>query len=173
MFNASPDENDRNARCLLAHIEVVRRVLRRMGFSDHAIEQAITVIYRAAMPYITGRKLCVIQNRRAWVFKVAIRAARRAAARELRYYLVEPAIMVATTQDVQTGEVLFDLDEVLRQLTELQREAIERFVLRGQSIREAARIMGICPGTLSGHLSAAKKRLEVILAQYVPYRRAA
>lgn len=170
----SSDEVVRNALCLLRRVEEVWRVLKRRGFSEHAIDQAITAVYRAAMPYITGRKMCLIENRRAWVFRVAIRAACRAAVREVRCHQVEPAalpVLAATAPASEFRGMLFDLGEALGQLTAQQSQAVKLCILRGHSTREAARSMGISAGTLWGHLSAGKERLRAILADHEPQAR--
>ena len=164
----SPDEVKCNADCLLDRIEEVRGVLRRRGFSDHAIEQAVSAVYRAAMPYITGTRMCLIENRRAWVFKVAIRAASRAAGREVRCLTLEAAIVAAPSEDDGERGTPFDIDQVLSQLTERQSQAVELCILDGKSCREAASCMGISPGTLCRHLSAAMHRLAAILTRYCP-----
>jgi DNA-directed RNA polymerase specialized sigma24 family protein len=164
----SADEILCNAECLLGHIGEVRSVLWRKGYSEHAIDQAVTAVYRAAMPYITGRKTCLIENRRAWVFKVAIRTVARAAVREVRCHTLEPALVAATANDCEPVEERFDLRNTLSQLTEPQSDAVQLCFLEGMSQREAARCMGIAVGTLSGHLSAGKKRLAVILAHHEP-----
>src|SRR5215467_6623123 len=94
----SPEEVVNNAKCLLGRLEALRCVLRRMRFSDHAIECAVTAVYRAAMPYITGAKICHIDNRGAWVFTVAIRTAKRIALREVQCHAVDPVILSATVK---------------------------------------------------------------------------
>jgi DNA-directed RNA polymerase specialized sigma24 family protein len=164
----SPDEIVRNAECLLGRIEEMRGALRRQGFSAHAIEQAVTAVYRAAMPFVTGARICLIRNRRAWVFKVAIRAAIRAARREVRCQMLEPAILAAPSEDDGDREAAFDIYHVLSQLKEQQSKAIELCILGGMSRREAARSMGISLGTLCRHLSVGKHRLAAILAQFEP-----
>jgi RNA polymerase sigma factor (sigma-70 family) len=159
----SPDQVVINANCLLDHLEMVQCVLRRKGFSDHAIDHAVTVVYRAAMPYIKGTKICKITNRRAWVFTVAINSAIFAAEREVHRQTVEPAILAETMEDVEPGEDLFEIHDALKQLTEQQSEAVVLYFLREMSLRAAAKQMGIAVGTLRGHLSAAKKHLKEIL----------
>jgi DNA-directed RNA polymerase specialized sigma24 family protein len=161
-----PHEIRRNAECLLEQIEEVQGYLRWKGFSGHAIDQAVTVVYRAAMPYITGTRICRISDQRAWIFRVAIRAAIRAASREVRCIAVEPGKLaaIAIVKAPADGGDLFDLREALMQLTKQQSEAVELCFLRGMSQRDAARSMGISVGTLGGHLVAAKERLREILA---------
>jgi DNA-directed RNA polymerase specialized sigma24 family protein len=163
----SPDEVVSNAKCLLGRVEEVRRVLRRRGFSEHCIENAVTAVFSAALPYITGTKICLIENRRAWVFKVAIMAAKRAAMREFRCQTLEPAILAATEKDSGKREEAFDIRDVMGQLTEQQSKAIEHCILGVRSHREAAKSMGIAVGTLYRHLIAGKKRLKNILAPQV------
>ena len=58
----SPDEVVSNAKCLLGRVKEVRRVLRCQGFSEHCIEYAVTAVYCAALPYITGTKICLIES---------------------------------------------------------------------------------------------------------------
>lgn len=163
----SPDEIERNANCLLDRLAEVRAVLRR-SFSENAIEQSVTGVYRAAMAYVTGRRICPIKNWRAWIFKVAIRAASRAAKREVRCLTLEPAIVAAPPEDEEERPALFDTDQVLGQLTRHQRQAVELCILEGKSCREAAMCMGISAGTLCRHLKAGRLRLKVILAPYGP-----
>lgn len=151
---------------LVMLLDAVRHVLRRKGFSEHAIEHAITVVYRRAMPYIDGSKICQARNPKAWVFKVAIRAAARAAKRELHYKTVEPTFLAATANDCGEHEELFDIQSVLMQLTAQQRRAVELCILSDMSHREAAREMGIAVGTLSGYLKAAMNRLKEILGPH-------
>jgi hypothetical protein len=165
----SPDEVVSNAKCLLGRVEEVRRVLRRRGFSEHCIEHAVTAVFRAALPYITGTKMCLIENRRARVFKVAIMAAKRAAMREVRCQTLEPAILAATEKDSEMREETFDLRDVMGQLTEQQSKSVEHCILGEKSHREAARSMGISVGTLDGHLLAGKKRLKTILAPQIAH----
>src|SRR5262249_51849624 len=147
----SAEEVARNAKCLLGHVEKVRRVLWRKGFSEHAIEQAITAVYQATMPYITGTKLCLIENRRALGVRVAVRAARHAAMREVRCCPFEPTILASTIADreccevldSQPREVLFDYREALSHLTQQQRTAVKLCLIAGLSLRQAAKNMGI------------------------------
>lgn len=160
----SPDEVVSNAKCLLGRVEEVRRVLRRRGFSEHCIESAVTAVYRSALPYITGTKMCLIENRRAWVFKVAIMAAKRAAMREVRCQTLQPAVLASTAKDPGMHEEAFDICDVMRQLTEQQSNAVEHCILGEKSHRNAARSMGISVGTLYGHLIAGKERLKTLLA---------
>lgn len=158
-----PKEVHRKAKCLLGHVEMVQCVLRRKGYSEHAIDHAVTVVYCVAMPYINGTKICNITNRRAWVFKVAFNAAILVAKRDVCRQTVEPAILATTVEDSEPGEEPYDICDALRQLTRRQSEAIELCFLRGMSLRAAAKEMGIAVTTLSGHLSAAKERLKEIL----------
>jgi DNA-directed RNA polymerase specialized sigma24 family protein len=160
----TPDEVVSNARCLLGRVEEVRRVLRRRGFSEQCIEDAVTAVFVAALPYITGRKICLIESRRAWVFKVAIRGAMRTAIREFRCQTLEPAILAAIAKDSGMRDEAFDIRDVMMQLTEQQSKAIEHCILGETSHREAARSMGISVGTLCGHLNAGKERLKKLLA---------
>lgn len=164
----TPDEVQRNVECLNGRVEEVRCFLRRRrGFSAHAIDCAVTAVYCEAMPYITGEKFCDIENRRAWVFKVAIRAAKRAAMREPRVRIVEPAILENNAGDLAGEDDLFDLRGLLMQLTEQQRDAVERCWLNGESQRVAAEKMGIAASTLGQRLKAAKNRLEKILSPHM------
>jgi DNA-directed RNA polymerase specialized sigma24 family protein len=164
----SADQILRNAECLLGRVEEVRRVLGRQCFSEHAIDRAVTAVYSAAMPYITGRRICLIENRRAWVFRVALRAAKRAAMHEMRCHAFDPAILATIAKDPGELEELFDIRDVLSQLTEQQSEAVQLCILNGTSLRDAARSMGIAVGTLCRHLCAGRKRLKAILDQKVP-----
>jgi DNA-directed RNA polymerase specialized sigma24 family protein len=157
------------AQCLLGRIKEIQRYLRRKGFSYHAIEQAVTVLYRAAMPYINGTKICKIKNRRAWAFKVAIRAAVRAAKRQVRFKVVGPVeLATMAKQPGRDEEAPFDICGALNQLTDKQNNAVTLCLLMGMSRRQAAWKMGIAVSTLCGHLSVAKERLKEILPEVLP-----
>jgi DNA-directed RNA polymerase specialized sigma24 family protein len=165
----SPEEMVCNAKCLLDHLEKVRGYLRRgKGFTDHAIEHAVTVVYCVAMPYIKGTKMCEIENRRAWVFKVAIRAASRAARHEVDRTTIEPAVLAATVIHPGRSEEQWDISEALKLLTKQQSDAVALCILGEMSQRAAAKQMGIAVSTLCGHLNAAKERLKEILPALMP-----
>lgn len=164
----SPEDTIPTPECLIGRVKEVRGVLRSKGFSQHAIEHAVTVVYRVAMPYVNRTKICQIKNRRAWVFRVAIRAATRAAKRDVCSHTVEPAILAATMEDSEPGEELFDICKAMKQLTKQQSDAVERCILKDMSLREAAKEMGIAVSTLCGHLSAAKEHLKEILPPLLP-----
>jgi DNA-directed RNA polymerase specialized sigma24 family protein len=151
------------AECLLKRMAEIRGYLRRQGFSEHAIDHAMTILLRAAMPYIKGNKICTIENRRAWAFKVAIRAAVRAAKREIRLHAIEPAKLAATVIDTWPGEERLEISDALKRLTQRQSDAIQLCVFRELPLRVAAKEMKIAVRTLCGHLSAAKERLREIL----------
>jgi DNA-directed RNA polymerase specialized sigma24 family protein len=159
----TPGETAPTAECLLDRIQEVRRYLRRQGFSDNAIEHAVTVVYCVAMPYVIGTKTCAINNRRAWVFRVAIRAAIRASRREVDRATIEPAALAATMKHPARREGQWDIGDALKPLTKQQIEAVIFCILCDMSQRAAAKKMGIAVGTLCGHLSAAKERLKDIL----------
>jgi RNA polymerase sigma factor (sigma-70 family) len=165
---SGPDEAAFTEKWLLARRKEVRGYLRRNGFSGHAIEQAVTVLSRASMPYIQGMKVCEIKNPRAWAFKVAINAAIRAAKREVRLKSVEPAILAARVADPGHGEELFDIREALKQLTEKQRAAVELCFLDEMSQRDAAKVMGVSVSTLHENLIAGKHHLQEILPALMP-----
>jgi DNA-directed RNA polymerase specialized sigma24 family protein len=99
---------------------------------------------------------------------VAIRAAIRAAKRDVCSHTVEPAILAATMKDSEPGEELFDICKAMKQLTEKQSDAIDCCVLRDMSLRDAAKEMGIAAGTLGEHVSTAKERLKEILPPLLP-----
>src|SRR5262249_51124205 len=139
----SANEIGGNAERLLKALEDVQNFLRRRGYSNYASEVAVTAVYRAAEPYFAGTK--VWSNVRAWAFKVAIPAAIRAARREIRCRQLEPAIVAASVNDSEPREQ-FDIHDVLSQLTDRQREAVEHCILGDMSHSEAAESIGIKAG---------------------------
>jgi len=172
-IDLSADSNVPTAECLLDRISEVRRVLRRKGFSDNAIEHAVTVLYHVALPYVTGAKICEIKNRRAWAFKVAIQAAQRAANCEVTVNTIpEPAGLAATNNNQEPRDGSCDIAGVLNQLTEKQHAAVNLCILEGMSQREAAKELGIAVSTLCDRLCAAKKRLKKVLTPLMPPGRA-
>jgi DNA-directed RNA polymerase specialized sigma24 family protein len=162
-YKCAPEEAAFTEKWLLDRIKEVRGYLRRHYYSGHAIEQAVTVLYRAAMPYIKGTKVWEIECPRAWSFKVAKRAAYRAAEREMRFTSVEPALLAATAVDTGPGEELFDIRDALKQLTEKQRTAVELCFLGEMSRRGAAKVMHVSASTVQAYLIAGKERLKEIL----------
>jgi RNA polymerase sigma factor (sigma-70 family) len=154
--------------CLLSCITEVCGVLWRKGFPAHAIENAMTAVYVAVMPYLKGGDSSHIENPRAWVYRVALNAAIHAGKRELARGNFDPARLPARVNPPDSSESLFDIDDVLSRLTQRQRTAVELCLLENMSLRTAAREMGISVGTLCGHLSAAKEHLKGALAPFRP-----
>lgn len=160
------DDTLPTAECLVGRLEEVRGFLHRRRFSEHAIEHAITVVCRVAVPYINGNKICKIKNRRAWVYKVAIRAAKRAMKAELSCVTFDPGIMAAMVQAPGSADEQSRVDRWLNQLTQKQRDAVDLCILGEMSQRDAAEEMGIAVSTLRGHLDAAVARLKEIVTKF-------
>lgn len=148
----------------LDQLAKVQSVLRKKGFSGHAIETAVSHVYDVAMPYVTGVRKRKFENWRAWLFAVAIHAAKRAAVRDVCATTMEPKILAEGMVDPgPDDEDRLGICHALRQLTEQQSKAVDLCDRQGKSQRAAAKEMKISVSTLGKHLAAGKARLREIL----------
>jgi RNA polymerase sigma-70 factor, ECF subfamily len=99
----------------------------------------------------------------AWVRKVAIRLATRAAKRETK-----GSLTTLNWPDPPNPEsVDFDLMDAIRQLAPRQRAVIALFYLEDLPVSEVAEILGCSEATVSVHLHRARNRLAELLGEEV------
>ncbi len=101
----------------------------------------------------------------AWLYGVAVRAARKARTRSGREMLVAAVLDVPerTAEPVDPDAVRAVVEEVGR-LPDFLRAAVVLCELEGRPRAAAARELGVAEGTLSSRLAAARKRLAARLA---------
>ncbi len=144
-------------------LAVCRRVTAHAHDAEDAFQAAFLVLARKADRLGPGDPVG------GWLYGVAVRAARKAAARTWRRR--EQETLVAAVPDVpeRTAEPL-DPDaaravaEEVERLPPWYRAAVVLCELEGRSRAAAARELGVAEGTLSSRLAAARKRLAERLA---------
>ncbi len=99
----------------------------------------------------------------AWVRRVAIRLATRAAKREQKGARAAPGWPMAV--DVQTVDL--DLMAAIRQLPPRQRAAIALFYMEDLPVSQVADVLGCSTATVSVHLHRARNRLAELLGEEV------
>ncbi|HYH64004.1 MAG TPA: sigma-70 family RNA polymerase sigma factor [Urbifossiella sp.] len=139
-------------------LTVCRRVTRHAHDAEDAFQAAFLVLARKA-----DRLGGVAVG--AWLYGVAVRAARKAAARRGRETLFPsvPDAPERAAEPFDPDAAAAVLDEVGR-LPEFLRTAVILCELEGRPRAAAARELGVAAGTLSSRLAAARKRLAARLA---------
>ncbi|HEX4611583.1 MAG TPA: sigma-70 family RNA polymerase sigma factor, partial [Urbifossiella sp.] len=144
-----------------AVLAACRRITAHAHDADDAFQATFLVLARKAQQVRSGEPVG------AWLYGVAVRAARKAAARAGRHR----ETLVAAVPDVpeRTAEP-FDPDaaravaEEVGRLSPKYRAAVVLCELEGRPRAAVARELGIAPGTLSSRLAAARKELADRLA---------
>ncbi|HEX4610031.1 MAG TPA: sigma-70 family RNA polymerase sigma factor, partial [Urbifossiella sp.] len=139
-----------------AVLAVCRRVTRDPHEADDAFQAVFLVLARRAGAVRRGEPLA------AWLYGVAVRVARKAAARAARRRekpaATMPDVPARPTDPFDPDEALVVLEEIAR-LSPKYRAAVILCELEGRPRAAAARELGIAPGTLSSRLAAARKEL--------------
>jgi RNA polymerase sigma-70 factor, ECF subfamily len=139
-------------------------VVRTSYLIVHDRQRAEDVAQEAFIQLFTHwRKVSRYEQPGAWVRRVAIRLATRAARRERRRPSVEhqgdpPLTLVA--QDV-------DLLSAIRQLPTQQRAAVALFYFEDRPLPEVAHILGCSHAAAKVHVFNARKRLALLLGEEV------
>ena len=102
----------------------------------------------------------VVENRPAWVHRVAVRDAIRRATRE-------KVVPVASPVERATADVVPDVDLInaIALLAPKQRAAVVLFYLEDRPVEEIARVMGTSTSTVKQHLHRARARLAEVLKE--------
>jgi RNA polymerase sigma-70 factor (ECF subfamily) len=102
----------------------------------------------------------------AWVRRVAIRMAGRAARRERMVRLLESTFGTAEpTSELPEGDS--DVVAAVRQLPPGQRTAVVLFYFEDRPVVEVAELLGCSPATARVHLHRARRRLAALLGEVV------
>ncbi|MBX9625472.1 MAG: sigma-70 family RNA polymerase sigma factor [Gemmataceae bacterium] len=145
-----------------AVLAVCRRITGDPHDADDAFQAAFLVLARKAHRVRPGEPLA------AWLYGIAVRAARAALARRCRRRNREVAVAELPDVPGRTAEP-FDPDDAravlaeVARLTPAVRAAVVLCELEGRSRASAARELGIPEGTLSSRLAAARKVLAARL----------
>jgi len=144
-----------------AVLAVCRRLTGHTQDAEDAFQAAFLVLARKADRVRPGEPVA------GWLYGVAVRAARNAAARSWRRreVLVEavPDVPARAAEPFDADAAAAVLDEVGR-LPDFLRSAVILCELEGRPRAAAARELGVAAGTLSSRLAAARKRLAARLA---------
>ncbi|MBN9522274.1 sigma-70 family RNA polymerase sigma factor [bacterium] len=141
-----------------AVLAVCRRVPTRTHDAEDAFQAAFLVLARKAHRVRAGEPLA------AWLYGVAVRAARKAAVRTFRRHEREtlmadlPDVPDRPAEPVDPDASRVVMEEVNR-LSAKYRAAVVLCELEGRSRAAAARELGIAEGTLSSRLAEARKHL--------------
>jgi RNA polymerase sigma factor (sigma-70 family) len=141
---------------------VCRRVLGDFHDAEDAFQATFLVLARKAASVVKGESVG------CWLYGVAYRTAREASALRARRRarerpmkdIAHPEVVPAEAQDWRPL-----LDRELSRLPEKYRAAVVLCDLEGRTRREAARLLGLCEGTLSSRLATARQMLARRLAR--------
>ena len=102
----------------------------------------------------------------AWVRRVAIRMAARAARRERMVRILEdPFGRAEPTSELPEGDS--DVAAAVRRLPPGQRTAVVLFYFEDRPVAEVAELLGCSPATARVHLHRARRRLAALLGEVV------
>ncbi len=111
---------------------------------------------------------------RPWLYRIAANRAASRRSRErarptvpLEELTAEPVAPDDPAGDLQRAELAAQVRWAIGQLSPQQREAMVLVELEGQTANDAAQVMGCSPATVRQHIFRGKKRLRVLLADYV------
>jgi len=145
------------------HYLATVRALELDGTSTDEANDAAQEAYVRA--YARWWRIAHYREPAAWVRRVSVNiqrdAHRRSVTREAALPLLAPETVAPEP------ELPDDLDEVLDQLPDQQRRAVDLYYRAGFSTEEAAARMGISPGAFRFHLSRARRALKPRMAERI------
>jgi len=149
--------------CLLHRLHPIHDLLLKRGFSDAVASRAVDEALMVGRDAISSGKAARMsaEMRAGWLWKVALNAARRAATTELSFVLLkfEPADEISERDDDRREALLEALRREIDNLAPKQKQAVQLHGLQGLSFREAARLIGVRPGTVAYRYNAGLTRL--------------
>jgi DNA-directed RNA polymerase specialized sigma24 family protein len=157
--------------CLLSRLHRIHALLLRRGFSDAVASRAVEEVLRVGMKALENGKAARMspEHRAGWLWRVAVRAARRGAVREVvRFPLSFDPPDNHSRPSEEVTPLLLALYEAVDHLPERQRRAIELHFFQGLSVRQAARETGVRESTAAYHLREARASLVRTLSALVP-----
>ncbi len=142
---------------------VCKRILHEHHDAEDAFQAVFLVFIRRADSI---RPLSQLGN---WLYGVALKTARKTKAylgkRRFRERNMSALPEIGTNHSFEGSEFWTLLDLELERLPAIYREVIVLCDLEGKSRREAAQLLGILDGTLSGRLARARRRLAARLSR--------
>lgn len=140
------------------------QVLRTVFLIVHDSGRAEEIAQEAFIQLLSHwSKISRYQRPEAWVRRVAIRIAVRAAKRERVRAVLEREAITESASDVPD----LDLAKAVTQLPAMQRAAVVLFYFEDRPTAEIVDILGISEGTVKVHLHRARQRLAALLGEEV------
>jgi RNA polymerase sigma-70 factor, ECF subfamily len=150
-----------------AHARVVWRTLARLGVSEASIEDAVQEVFLTAYQHradFEGRSAVS-----TWLLGIAVRVAANARRSQDRQGFVVP-LSVELPSDargldeaLERRRRLFELDQVLRQLPDAQREVVVLMELEQLSAPEVAEVLSVNVNTIYSRLRLGRAALATAL----------
>jgi RNA polymerase sigma factor (sigma-70 family) len=156
-------------QCLATRVPRIENYLRKRGFSEDVVSRAVDRTIRIATRCLDTGRAHRLQHRVAWLYEVARREATREAMRARTFISLDRTHLELPQQgqdedaEERQQAVRQAVEAALSRLTVKQKVAIEVRFLQGNSLRDAARLLGVSPSSLAGRLYLALKRLADIL----------
>jgi DNA-directed RNA polymerase specialized sigma24 family protein len=166
--------------CLLDRLHPIHELLLRRRFTDAVASQAVDMVLDVGRNALSSGKAAQMrdEHRVAWLWKVALNAARRAAVIEPTFVSLqwEPEHVNSEGHEEQRELFLEILRNEIGKLAPKQQRAVELHGLQGLSLRQAARLIGVHPetvayrykGGIKGLVSAVKGEARRLMARNSP-----
>lgn len=141
-------------------VRTVSLIVGDRGLAEEVAQEAFVQLFDH------WRKVSRYERPDAWVRRVAIRIATRAARRErMRRMLENRFLPVATAPDAVEPDS--DVYAAVRRLPMSQRAAVVLFYFEDRPVSDLAPLMGCSPATARVHLHKARRRLAALLSEGV------
>ncbi len=156
------------ARVYRENYKFVWRTLARLGVANAVLEDALQDVF-----VVLHRRRDTFEGRasvRTWLYGISIRVARRARERHRRRETVPlPTSATSDREDPENTaihrQLLSQLDAVLAQLSDEQREVFVLFEIEGLDAKAVANIVGVGRNTVYSRLRLARKNFQLRLAE--------
>ena len=151
---------DAFATAIAAEIPRLRRFARVLtrgsDAADDLVQETLLRAITARAQFEPGTNL------RAWLFTILRHARAAAARRAARSPIVDSDTLpeAAVSGGQEERQAMRDVANAFRKLGRIHREALWLVVVEGLDYAEAARILGVPPGTLRSRLSRAREALR-------------
>lgn len=144
-----------------AHASYVRRFLLKLGLPDLWVDDAVQdvfIVAHACGGYSTGPATA-----RTWLGAIAIRVAANAR----RKHRIRTKLLADDSTEILKHSPAeahpLDVDRVLRELDDVDRDVLARFYLHGEDCNDIARALEVPVGTVYRKLHESRKRFTALL----------
>jgi RNA polymerase sigma factor (sigma-70 family) len=164
-FSRSRDQHAFTA-LVTRHGPLVYRICRRLLNHEQDAEDAFQAVFLILA--CNGRSIRKHEALAGWLHGVAYRTAmkaKRTAARRRNHETAVPAKSETTSSAHSWDDVQTVLDEEIQLLPKTYRSAFVLCIIEGKTGPQAARELGIPPGTVSSRVTSARKRLKAKLSR--------